>query len=48
MWWRSSRATAVERISWRSIAASVCSSTSGNWMPWFADSFLFQVVRPLA
>ena len=40
MWWRRSISAAVERMSWRSIAASVCSSTSGNWMPWFCRQLL--------
>ena len=48
MWWWRSSIQAVYRISWRSMAASVWSSTSGNWMPWFADSRLPQVMRWLA
>src|SRR6476619_5425785 len=37
MWCRRSSDHAVNRISCRSIAASVCSSTSGNWIAWLRE-----------
>ena len=39
---------AVLWISARSISPCVCSSTSGNWMPWFVDSGLPNGLRSLA
>ena len=32
----------------RNIAACVCSSTSGNWIPWFDDSGLPNGLRSIA
>src|SRR3984893_8183800 len=48
MWWCRSSDHAVDRISWRSRAASVWSSTSGNGMAWFLDNGRPQVTRSLA
>ena len=44
MWCCRSSDHAVNRISWRSIAASVCSSTSGNWIAWLRASGRPQVM----
>ena len=48
MWWRRSSDHAVNRMSCRNIVASVCSSTSGNWIAWLRASGFPQVVRPVA